>query len=180
MLGLRACTTRPLGRVINTCPRPFLAKGVLPRPLTSRPSNNLAPISNPQYDGPSTSASAVSHDVGTNTGSYEETGQGDLQKLIAMIPFRKLAIWGFIVLLAYQLSDFFGVSPMQAPCMEHDAACDMCMSLSAAARWRCAMPSGPVNCCLRCCAAVFATADEPDHAIFHPDVSEQLIERSMT
>jgi len=51
----------------------------------------------------------VSHDVGTNTGSYEETGQGDLQKLIAMIPFRKLAIWGFIVLLAYQLSDFFGI-----------------------------------------------------------------------
>jgi hypothetical protein len=38
------------------------------------------------------------------------TGQNELQRLISHIPFRRLAVWGFVVFLAYQLSDFFGVS----------------------------------------------------------------------
>lgn len=37
-------------------------------------------------------------------------GHKDLQRLIAQIPFQKLAIWGLVGFVAYQLSDFFGVS----------------------------------------------------------------------
>ncbi len=40
---------------------------------------------------------------------HNSTGQGDLQRMIAQIPFRRLTIWGVVGFVAYQLSDFFGV-----------------------------------------------------------------------
>ncbi len=48
------------------------------------------------------------------TRSQQRANFGELQSLIAAIPFRRLSIWAAMAFLAYQLSDFFGVSARAA------------------------------------------------------------------
>ncbi len=57
----------------------------------------------------STAASAGAAVPGSVEDLHNSTGQTDLQRMIAQIPFRRLTIWGVVGFVAYQLSDFFGV-----------------------------------------------------------------------
>lgn len=86
-LRQRGCTLRPASASFN---------GLLPSAPSGEPSSQA-------HAAGSASAAAGQPQYG------EFRAPQELQSLVNAIPFRRLAIWLFVGLVAWQLSDFFGV-----------------------------------------------------------------------
>lgn len=100
-----------LGRAYSTSPRPVCVphQRAVPRiavPIKSQPQQQH--IQHADVSSASLWTFRASTQDAT-TSIDDSTGQRDLQKLIAMVPFRKLAIWGIVAFASYQLHEFMGV-----------------------------------------------------------------------
>lgn len=100
---------------------------------------------------PTGEPSSQAHAAGSASAGQPQYGEfrapQELQSLVNAIPFRRLAIWLFVGLVAWQLSDFFGVR---------------------GAAWE--GVSAPCSCTRALCFTQPAVAHCPAHAAGHGDV----------
>ncbi|KAJ9522992.1 hypothetical protein QJQ45_023838, partial [Haematococcus lacustris] len=96
---LRRAPRHQYRSLAQTCPRPSAPLRCARR--TAHVRQSVMRQIRVESAGENVTSSA--EDMGTSI------GYGDLQKLVSAIPFRKLVIWAFVGLTAYQLSDFFGL-----------------------------------------------------------------------
>lgn len=121
---MKAHACRGSARTATCCPLPasWAGRSRVLAPLHLQPRVSIVGISDQQQASRNNVSSRCSTSAAASSASAPApsplgSGPSDLQAMINAIPFRRLAIWGLIAALAYQLHDFAGVSlSFPTPC----------------------------------------------------------------